>query len=206
MWRRGRRVLRHELDRPSQPQAGLRAPQRQTTTGTTTPIERDGRTIESYWRNPTGLDRGEPSRAVYAFNVLVGHHGIFSLTPVWLLSFLGMGVWMFRRGDPRLRWWAAATAAISLACLAFYLGQPLMNRNYGGSTSGLRWMFWLAPLWLLTMLPMADVLVRAALDPRPGAGFAGPVGSFGQLSDVESLDAPLADEFCRSILAGAYNC
>jgi hypothetical protein len=121
-------------------------------------IERDGRRIESHWRHPTGLDRGEPSRAVYAYNVLVGHHGIFSLTPVWLLSFLGMGVWMFRRGDPRLRWWAAATAAISLACLAFYLGQSLTSRNYGGSTSGLRWMFWLAPLWLLTMLPTADIL------------------------------------------------
>jgi len=121
-------------------------------------IERDGRKIDSYWRNPAGLDRGERSREVYAFNVLVGHHGIFSLTPVWLLSFLGMGVWIFQRGDPRLRWWAAATAAISLACLAFYLGQSQTSRNYGGNTSGLRWMFWLAPLWLLTMLPMADIL------------------------------------------------
>ena len=122
--------------------------------------ERNGRTIESYWRHPQSLDRGEPSREVYAFNVLVGHHGIVSLTPVWLLSFLGMGVWMFRRGDARLRWWAAATAAISLACLAFYLSRPLMQRNYGGGTGGFRWVFWLAPLWLLTMLPMADILAR----------------------------------------------
>ena len=36
----------------------------------------------------------------------------------------------------------------------------MINRNYGGGTSGLRWMFWLAPLWLLTMLPMADILSR----------------------------------------------
>jgi len=122
--------------------------------------ERNGRTIDSYWRNPGGLDRGEPSRAVYAFNMLVGHHGIFSLTPFWLLSVLGMCMWMFRHAGPRLSLWAAATAAVSLACLAFYLGQPMMNRNYGGGTSGLRWMFWLAPLWLLTMLPMADILAR----------------------------------------------
>ena len=119
-------------------------------------IERDGRIIESHWKHPTGLDRGEPSRAVYAFNVLVGHHGIFSLTPVWLLSVLGTVLWLFHRGDPRLRWWAAATAAISLACLAFYLGQSQTSRNYGGLTSGLRWMFWLAPLWLLAMLPAVD--------------------------------------------------
>jgi hypothetical protein len=123
--------------------------------------EHNGRTIESYWNSPQGLDRGEPSRGVYAFNVLIGHHGVFSLTPVWLLSFVGMGVWLFRRrGDPRLRLWAAATAAISLACVAFYLSRPLMQRNYGGSASGFRWVFWLAPLWLLAMLPMADVLAR----------------------------------------------
>jgi len=30
--------------------------------------------------------RGEPTRLLYAVHVLVGHHGIFSLTPVWLLS------------------------------------------------------------------------------------------------------------------------
>jgi hypothetical protein len=122
--------------------------------------ERNGRAIESYWKHPQGLDRGEPSREVYAFNVLVGHHGIFSLTPVWLLSLIGMGVWMFRRGDPRLRWWAAATAAISIVCIAFYLSRPLGDRNYGGSTSGFRWVFWLAPLWLVTMLPTADILGR----------------------------------------------
>ncbi len=120
--------------------------------------ERNGRQVESYWRNPVGVDRGEPSRSVYAVNVLVGHHGVFSLTPVWLLAFVGMAVWMWRGHDPRLRWLAAAVAAISLACLAFYLGQPPMNRNYGGVTCGLRWMFWLAPLWLLIMLPVVDAL------------------------------------------------
>ncbi len=124
--------------------------------------ERNGRTIESYWmshgKNTRGVDRGEPSPAVYALNVLVGHHGIFSLTPVWLLSLAGLGVWLLRGGDPRLRWGAAGVAAISLACLAFYLGQPVINRNYGGMTCGLRWMFWLAPLWLLAMLPAVDFL------------------------------------------------
>jgi hypothetical protein len=117
-----------------------------------------GKTVNSYWNNPEGVDRGEPSQGVYAANVLVGHHGIFSLTPIWLLSLMGMGVWMGSRRDPRLRWLAMVVAAISLACLVFYLGQPLINRNYGGKACGLRWMFWLAPLWLLTMLPAADAL------------------------------------------------
>ena len=118
--------------------------------------QRNGRTIESYWNKPVGVDRGEPSPCVYALNVLVGHHGIFSLTPIWLLSAAGMVLWLTRKDDPRLRWLAAGIAAMSLVCLVFYLGQPLINRNYGGVTSGLRWMFWFAPFWLLTMLPAAD--------------------------------------------------
>jgi hypothetical protein len=122
--------------------------------------ERNGKTVESYWRsgNQKDLDRGEPSRAVYALNMLVGHHGIFSLTPVWLLSIAGLGIWMLKRGDLRRRWAAAGTAAISLACFVFYLAQSQGTRNYGGMTSGLRWMFWLAPLWLLAMLPAVDFM------------------------------------------------
>jgi len=122
--------------------------------------QRDGRTVESYWRNPKGLDRGEPSRGVYAFNLLLGHHGLFSLTPVWLLSILGAVLWLCQRKEPRLRWVAAAAAAISTACILFYIMQPTMNRTYGGMTCGPRWFFWLAALWLPTMLPAADLLAR----------------------------------------------
>jgi drug/metabolite transporter (DMT)-like permease len=119
-----------------------------------------GRTIESYWNNPVGFDRGEPSRGLYMLNVLVGHHGVFSLTPVWLLSFLGLGLWLWRPHDPRLRWMSAIILLSSLVCLAFYISLPPILRNYGGRTSGLRWMFWLAPLWLLAMLPALDTLAQ----------------------------------------------
>ncbi|MEN6449779.1 MAG: hypothetical protein ABFC96_04730 [Thermoguttaceae bacterium] len=120
--------------------------------------QRNGRTVESYWRNPQGVDRGEPSPKIYALNVLVGHHGVFSLTPVWLLSLVGLGLWLYRPADPRLRWAAAAILAISAAVIAFYLMRPQLQRNYGGVACGLRWLFWLAPLWLLAMLPAADWL------------------------------------------------
>ena len=119
---------------------------------------RNGREESSYWKNPVGVDRGEESPCIYAMHVLVGHHGIFSLTPVWLLSAAGMLLWLCHGEDRRLRELAIIIAAVTLACLIFYLTRPAHYRNYGGLSSGLRWMFWCAPLWLLTMLPAADEL------------------------------------------------
>jgi hypothetical protein len=53
----------------------------------------------SYWKAKQGIDAGEKSAGVYALHVLVGHHGIFSLTPIWLLFLLGSGVWLVK-GSP----------------------------------------------------------------------------------------------------------
>jgi hypothetical protein len=122
--------------------------------------ERDGKEYSSYWQDPTGLDRGEPSAAVYAFHTLIGHHGVFSLTPVWLLTVVGLLAWLCRRDDVRLRELALLVAVVSLTCLVFYLIRPQHHRNYGGMTSGFRWMFWFAPLWLVSMLPAADLVAR----------------------------------------------
>lgn len=116
--------------------------------------ERGGRTRDSYWKNRQGIDQGEASPALYAVHVLIGHHGIFSLTPVWLLTLVGF-VLACRPGTA-LRQLTLLTALVSLACVTFYLSRPLIDRNYGGMTSGMRWFFWLAPLWLLAMLPAAD--------------------------------------------------
>ena len=119
---------------------------------------KDGKERESYWNHPTGIDRGEPSPTVYALHALVGHHGIFSLTPVWLLSVVGLGM-MLRRPDSRA--FAFGAILLSIVCVAFYLSRPQLYRNYGGMTSGLRWMFWFAPLWLVGMLPALDALGRS---------------------------------------------
>ena len=120
--------------------------------------QRGGKTRESYWKGTAArspVDKGEASRGMYALHVFVGHHGIFSLTPVWLLSVVGIGM-ALRRSTSPLRPIAALVATASAVCLAFYLAQGTENRNYGGTTSGLRWMFWFAPLWALAMLPAVD--------------------------------------------------
>jgi hypothetical protein len=120
--------------------------------------ERGGKVRESYWRTTSArsiIDQGEASRGLYIFNVLIGHHGIFSLTPIWLLSVAGIFL-AWRSPKAGIRELAVMTAILTLVCLAFYLSRERIDRNYGGSTSGLRWMFWFAPLWLLTLLPAAD--------------------------------------------------
>ena len=91
----------------------------------------------------------------YALHVLVGHHGIFSLSPIWLLSLPGL-LMLCCGADRGLRQWGLLIAAVSVVCVAFYIYQPLDNRNYGGMTSGFRWAFWMAPLWLMAMQPVAD--------------------------------------------------
>jgi hypothetical protein len=133
---------------------------------------------QSYWQNRQGLDRGEPSKLTYAVHCLIGHHGIFSLTPIWLLSLAGGVMWLVAGDRPR-RELAAIVLTVSVVCLVFFIGlRPLEDRNYGGMTSGLRWMFWCAPLWLLVMLPAADRLARSVA----GQSLAAVLLSFSVLS------------------------
>jgi hypothetical protein len=119
-----------------------------------------GKERASYWRDPQGMDRGEESRIAYGLHVLVGHHGVLSLTPIWLLSV--WGVWLWGRGsNERLRQVALGVALVTSVCLVFYIGlRPQQDRNYGGMTAGFRWLFWQAPLWLLVMIPAADRVAR----------------------------------------------
>ena len=115
----------------------------------------------SYWTvaKRKGVDRGEPSQATYAWHVLIGHHGVFSLTPLWLLSLLGLGIWL-ARGQPYLRWFAFMVSLLTVVCLGFYILLPVGDRNYGGVACGFRWMFWFTPLWLICLLPAANAISR----------------------------------------------
>jgi hypothetical protein len=122
--------------------------------------QRNGRTRDSYWRDPQGIDQAKDPPAVYALHVLIGHHGIFSLTPVWLLSAAGAILWLRRRQPRHLQELALLITGVTLVCLAFYLYPSEFHRNYGGMASGFRWMFWFAPLWLVVMLPAADAMGR----------------------------------------------
>ena len=115
----------------------------------------------TYWAEGerSGVDQGEPSRVVYLTNILVGHRGLLSLTPIWLLACWG-AVRAVRHDDPTLRWLTLMTVVITVVLITFYVARPMIDRNYGGVCCGFRWMFWLTPLWLLLMLPAADQWLR----------------------------------------------
>jgi hypothetical protein len=126
-----------------------------------------------------GIDFAMEPKHVYLFHMLFGHHGWFSLTPVWLLALGGL-VGAAARGWPDVRRvfasatdgpvWTfrlllAMTLVVSIVVFAFF---TYKTNNYGGFTSGLRWVFWLTPLWLLATLPAADWVSRS----RFGRGLA----------------------------------
>jgi hypothetical protein len=131
--------------------------------------ERQGEIKTSYWKliddareegKWINIDSGERNVAKYRFHVLVGRHGVFSLTPIWLLALAGAVTWIIRPRASEERQLAVLVLVVSLVCLAFYLKPPATQSNYGGVASGFRWMFWFAPLWLVVMIPAADGMGR----------------------------------------------
>jgi hypothetical protein len=122
-----------------------------------------------------GIDFNQEPTAVYAFHLLLGHHGWFSLTPAFVISLLGLLSLTRRSGSqvlavlgravpPAERVFTPAligplTLAVSATVFAFYLSRT-QSYNYGGNTSGPRWLFWLIPLWTLGLAPAADGLGR----------------------------------------------
>ncbi|HVN83030.1 MAG TPA: hypothetical protein VMW38_28870 [Terriglobia bacterium] len=155
----------------------------------------DPTTGKTVLKSPEGIDNQYEPWHVYLFHMLVGHHGIFSLSPIFVLTVLGLirqlrpsklplssggtlissdtppamdskpfqfssrwGAegWREESGkDPRvngLNFFACLTIGLTALLMVFYLffaGQ----RNYGGICNGLRWLFWLIPLWLI-FLPL----------------------------------------------------
>jgi hypothetical protein len=113
--------------------------------------------VPSYWMNPQGLDRAVDSTMTYLMHCTIGHHGVLSLSPIFLLTVLA---WIrpSRLALSRLKPAIVLGAGLTVAVLAFYLSRT-SNYNYGGNTYGLRWMIWLIPFWLLAIAPLLDRLL-----------------------------------------------
>lgn len=112
----------------------------------------------------TGIDFAgdKETRAAYAFHLLAGHHGVFSLTPLWLLSVAGM-LRVLATTDGRGRGWREVNVVAigcTAACIVFFAG-VVGTVNYGGWTSGPRWFFWLTPFLLIAAIPVLDTFAAS---------------------------------------------
>lgn len=101
----------------------------------------------SYWTRPGGVDALREPKGTYLYNFLVGHHGIFSLTPIFALSLAGF--------LQKTKWPAitAIGAVSTISTLAFYVKS---TSNYGGYCPGPRWLFWLMPIWMIPLAAAAE--------------------------------------------------
>ena len=118
----------------------------------------------SHWANRTGIDRGEPSIVRYAFHSTVGARGVFSLTPIWILSVWGLCVWAFKTKDDKgLRTFGVGALTLTVVFFAFFLTRDQGDRNYGGMSCWSRWFFPLVPLFVPALLPIVDKASKSRL-------------------------------------------
>lgn len=114
----------------------------------------------AFWGGPTGIDAQDEPKDVYLAHLLIGHHGFFLLTPIFLISLLGIFAHWFRRDERARPLLALLVLLISAAVVAIYTKR---TGNYGGGCQGARWLFWLIPLWLMMLPAGVRILSRARL-------------------------------------------
>jgi len=114
--------------------------------------------IPSYWMSPKGVDSSRDSFWTYFMHCTVGHHGILSLTPIYIITlfgWIGLGSWW----NKKLRAYIGMGILLTIIVLGFYLSKT-ENYNYGGVSVSLRWTLWLTPFWLLAMIPVLNAVGR----------------------------------------------
>ncbi|MFK8115203.1 MAG: hypothetical protein AB8B91_23575 [Rubripirellula sp.] len=98
----------------------------------------------------------KPSSIAVLFHGVIGHHGWFSLTPIWLLvPFAVVGGFTF--GPTDYRRLAIAVAVVSLVALVIVGAMMIVDGGYRFPTE----LIWLTPLWLLMLTPLLEDLGKS---------------------------------------------
>jgi hypothetical protein len=92
-----------------------------------------------------GIDALFEPKSIYAFNVLLGHHGVFSMTPIFNFGLFEIvrRLWKRDKYVPETIVFAVCFTVVT----AFYI---FRTHNYGGWCVGMRWLVPVMP-WLLVM-------------------------------------------------------
>jgi hypothetical protein len=110
--------------------------------------------VPSYWMNPRGIDQSGDGPLVYFMHCTIGHHGIFSLSPVFLLTLIS---WVRPKTWRTSPLWPLHAMGLGLTVVVFgFFMTRTENYNYGGVSVALRWLLWLVPFWLLAIVPLLE--------------------------------------------------
>jgi hypothetical protein len=145
----------------------------------------------SYWSNPVGIDALHEPKPIYLLNLLLGHHGFFSLSPIFILMLVGL-LFAVRDSRPearRLAWFTAATLTFTVAL------NTLTTNNYGGVCQGFRYLIWPAPLFIVAASLTADAYGRPKWVRVLGVLFL--VGSI--VSTASCLDNPWSESWAEQL-------
>ena len=112
----------------------------------------------SIWQTPLELDAFNlhpESYGVYLFHMTLGHHGVFSLTPIFLFAAWGT-LRLLSGGSRFLKLWAWLTLLVAVALGGYYLYDPLPWKT-GGPMHSYVWIFLAVPGLLALLAGLATV-------------------------------------------------
>lgn len=102
----------------------------------------------SYWLAPTGIDALDEPRLTYLFNMLLGHHGVLSMTPALVFA-----LWAMYRASVGKSQYRPEALCIGLAFCVMVVFYTFTTKNYGGLCVGFRWLMPVTPI-LLAFVPL----------------------------------------------------
>ena len=97
---------------------------------------------DSYWNNPIGIDALNEPKLVYTFHSLIGHHGLFLLTPTLVFPLVMLIKILTNRFHPFRR----EAIVVGFGCLVIIATYLFWSSNYGGVAFGFRWFILFVPL------------------------------------------------------------
>ena len=112
----------------------------------------------SYWNRESGIDALREPKHIYGFHVLFGHHGLFSMTPVFAFAVFELYRAIRQRLQLKAEAWLVASASAVL--VVFYI---FYSHNYGGWCVGMRWFVPIMPLLCIFCAVWLDRVVLSRL-------------------------------------------